>query len=124
VGFAPDPHRLAVRRGIEDVDAATRALASRVAASPPALSGSVDGWRRIGRILEASRLALAAGPEAARAFFASRWAADELAHAGSILRAAGVADASWTRDAHHRPIDDEAAANLLERLDALLSELG
>ena len=105
------------------MDAAARALARRaVATSGP--TEPADGWRRVGRILEASRLALAAGPEEARAFFASRWAADELAHAGSILRAAGVADATWTRDVHRRPIDDEAAANLLERLDALLSELG
>jgi len=124
VGFAPDPHKLAARRGIEDVDAVARALASRAAASPPALSGSVDGWRRIGRILEASRLALAAPAGTPDAFFASPWAAAELAHAGRVLRAAGVADAQWTADVRRGPIDAEAAEKLLGRLEALLAELG
>jgi hypothetical protein len=124
VGFAPDPHKLAVRRGIEDVDAATRALARGVAASPPALSGSVDGWRRIGRILEASRLALAAPPGTAEAFFSSPWAAHELAHAARVLREAGVADAAWPDDARRRgPIDGDAAQKLLDRLDGLLGHV-
>lgn len=122
VGFAPDPRKAAVRTGIADVDGAARALARREQA--PAPTGSVDGWRRVGRILEASRLALVESSGPPEGFFASPWVAAELAHAGSVLRAAGVADATWTEDVRRGPVDGEAAEKLLDRLEALLSELG
>jgi hypothetical protein len=128
VGFAPDPHKAAVRRGIEDVDAMVRTLAPRrgVEARPetaPDSSPTVEPWRRVGRILEASRLALAAPAGTADAFFASPWTRAELAHAGGLLRQAGVADAAWIDDALRPPVDAQAAPRALERLDQLMRDL-
>jgi hypothetical protein len=128
VGFAPDPHKVAVRRGIEDVDAMVSTLAPRrgVEARPetaPVSPGTVEPWRRVGRILEASRLALAAPAGTADAFFASPWAQRELAHAAEALRRAGIGDAAWAEEVRRGPISRESARGLLDRVDVLLGSL-
>jgi hypothetical protein len=128
VGFAPDPRKAEVRKGVADVDAVARTLSPRsgVADRPdaqPALPDAVEPWRRVGRILEASRLALAAPPGTAAAFFASPWTRSELSQASARLREAGVADTAWADDVRRVPLDDAAGEKLLDRLDALLAEL-
>jgi hypothetical protein len=135
VGFAPDPRGRAVAAGISDVDRAARTLArSRgVPAATPSTTGAenptepvavVDDWRRVGRILEASRLALVAQSGKAEDFFETPWASSELTHAAQVLSVSRVPDASWPNDARRtKPLDGEAAQALLNRLGALLRVL-
>ncbi|MET0556977.1 MAG: zf-HC2 domain-containing protein [Vicinamibacteria bacterium] len=120
--FAPSPRGRAVALGIQDVDAAARALAEGGEPAEPA--GAVDEWRKVGRVLEASRLALFDPSGRAQAFFASPWARLELEQASHVLHAADVRDARWVEDVRRDgPVDARAAQRLLERLDALLRSL-
>jgi hypothetical protein len=120
VGFTPDERGRAVARGIADVDAAARAL--RNGTPLPEATGPVDDWRKVGRVLEASRLALL-DDRRPEPFFATPWARAELAGAARALRDAGVPDAAWPGDAVGTPRDAGSARKLLDRLDALLEEL-
>lgn len=120
-GFAPDPSSASVRRGVEDADAAAHALST--GAPVPVPTGEVDRWRRVGRILEASRLVLAAPESSAHEFFSSEWTRRELAHAATVLREAGVADAQWAEDVLLHPLTTASTEPLLDRLDALLRSL-
>jgi hypothetical protein len=125
VGFAPNPRAQAVAQGIADIDAVARALARRSPAPALASDGRTDDWRRVGRILEASRLALLDPAGRPEAFFGTTWASTELTSASRLLRNAGVRDAAWADDVRDRtaPIDGEAAQALLDRLAALLEAL-
>jgi hypothetical protein len=125
VGFAPNPRGRAVAQGIADIDAVARALARRTPIPAFASDGRADDWRRVGRILEASRLALLDPAGKPEAFFGTKWASVELARGSRLLRDAGVADASWADDVRGggAPIDGEAAQALLDRLDAILEAL-
>jgi hypothetical protein len=122
VGFAPNPRAQAVARGIADIDAVARALARRTPAPAFASDGRADDWRRAGRILEASRLALLDPAGKPEAFFKTPWASAELTSASRLLRDAEVRDAAWADDVRSRSasIDGEAAQALLARLDAIL----
>jgi hypothetical protein len=123
VGFAPNPRGRAVAEGIADVDAAAAQLAHGRTPSASVASVPADDWRRVGRILEASRLALLNQEGRPEPFFASPWAASELDQAARVMRKAGVQDAGWPDDVRRGPIDDDAAPKLLDRLDALLEDL-
>lgn len=123
-GFVRDQRGRAVDAGIADVDEAARALAARVPPAAAAADETADDWRRVGRVLEASRLALLDPEGQAERFFASRWSTIELARASRLLHGAHVTDAGWPDDVRRaRPIDGATAQKLLERLDAVLEEL-
>ena len=124
VGFAPNPRGRAVAEGIADVDAAAAQLEHGRTPSSSVASVPADDWRRVGRILEASRLALLDPSGQPTRFFASPWAASELDQAGRVMRKAGVEDARWPDDVRRASaLDGEAAQKLLDRLDALLEDL-
>jgi hypothetical protein len=125
VGFAPNPRGRAVAQGIADIDAAAAQLGHGRTPTASVASEPADDWRRVGRILEASRLALLDQAGKPESFFATPWASDELARASRLLVKAGVPDAEWPDDLrrHSGPIDGDAAQKLLDRLDALLEHL-